>query len=288
MKKVVPSLWFEHNVKDVFEYYTHVFEDIKLIDTIKLHQGSEYETNVLYFTLRDTYFMAMGNGPFKMHPSISFMYEFNPDVDQTALEKIKKTYNLLKEGGKVIDELQETEFAKLYAFVTDKFGLSWHLALRSSDTYKEVTPVMSFAGSSYGKANEGINLYKKVFKDVTVLNSDFADNHKLRFSDFNLFNHRFVAMDVNADYKTSEALSFQITCKDQAEMDAYFDPLSYDKNAEACGWIKDRYGFSWQIVPEFLNHLTFNGSKDEQDKVFKVVFTMKKLILDEMMNALKK
>src|SRR5690606_33416547 len=172
------------------------------------HEGSEYETNVLYFNLRDTYFMAMGNGPFKMHPSVSFFYEFNPDIDQKAEDKIKKTYDMLKEGGKVIVELQTAEFAKLYAFVTDKYGLSWRLALRSSDTYKEVTPVLAYTGKFYGKALEGINLYKEIFKDLTIRNVDENDNHKLAFGDFKLFDQRFIAMDSKGEYQTSEAISF--------------------------------------------------------------------------------
>lgn len=288
LKKVISSLWFEQNVKEVFEFYTHVFEDIKLIEEIKLHQGSEYETDVLYFSLRETDFMAMGKGPFKMHPSISLFYEFNPSVDKDAETKIKRAFNLLKEGGKVMTDLHKTDFALLHAFVTDKFGLSWHLVLRTSDHYKEVAPVLSFTNQFYGKAFEGINLYKDIFKNVKINTLKQNNEHQVTFSDFKLFDQRFIAMDVNDDYKTSEALSFQITCKDQAEMDAYFDPLSYDENAEACGWLKDRYGFSWQIVPEFLNNISSNGTKDEQDRVFKVVFSMKKLILKDMINALNK
>lgn len=288
MNKLIPSLWFEADVNEVFRFYQKVFDDIHLIADITLHEGTVYETKVLYFTLRNTHFMAMGNGPFKMHPSMSFFYEFNPVVDSKAEEKMMKAYEALKDGGWVITEPKETGYAKLYAFVIDKYGLSWRLCVRAADdTYKTITPTLLYSGKSYGKAIQAINLYKEILKDVEIVSVYKNDKDMVDYGEFIIFGQRFIAIDFPTPNETSEALSLQVLCKDQDEMDQYFDGLTADPDAEACGWLKDPYGFSWQINLEFLHNLTLTGSKEDISKVFEVIFPMKKLNLQAIKDALK-
>jgi predicted 3-demethylubiquinone-9 3-methyltransferase (glyoxalase superfamily) len=97
------------------------------------------------------------------------------------------------------------------------------------------------------------------------------------FGDFMLADHWFVAMDsgVDHDFIFNEAISFSVSCKDQTEIDYYWKKLSSDPQFEQCGWLKDKFGVSWQIVPESMDELM------ERPQAFAKLMPMKKIIISE-------
>lgn len=128
--------------------------------------------------------------------------------------------------------------------------------------------------SRYGK--EGVEVHGRPAGSVMTV-------------EFELDGQKFTALNGGPVFKFNEAVSFQIYCKTQKEADHYWDKLSAggDKRAQQCGWLKDRYGLSWQIVPDFMERMLGNGDTAASDRVMKVLLRMKKLDFAALMKAYK-
>lgn len=137
-----------------------------------------------------------------------------------------------------------------------------------------------------GNASEAVDFYLSVFKDSKIISSsnypekglaDFQKSlaGKVLTIDFELNGHHFVAINAGDEFKFTEAVSFAVMCKDQAEIDYYWSKLSSDTNFEQCGWCKDKYGLSWQIVPENVEELM------KKPGSFEVMMQQKKIIISE-------
>lgn len=107
------------------------------------------------------------------------------------------------------------------------------------------------------------------------------------FSDFSIENHWFVAMDSAHEHKFNfnEAISFIVSCNSQEEIDYYWEKLSAVPEAEQCGWLKDKFGVSWQIVPTAMDKMMAKGTPEQLERVTKAFLTMKKFDLAELQKA---
>lgn len=138
-----------------------------------------------------------------------------------------------------------------------------------------------------GNAKEAVEFYVSTFSDSRIISTAYypisaeeglADFQlelagKVLTIDFELGTQRFTAINAGPEFKFNEAISFAVFCKDQAEIDYYWGKLSRVPESEACGWCKDEYGLSWQIVPENMEELMENSG------AFSKLMTMKKLII---------
>jgi predicted 3-demethylubiquinone-9 3-methyltransferase (glyoxalase superfamily) len=97
--------------------------------------------------------------------------------------------------------------------------------------------------------------------------------------DFTIMSQRFQALNGGPHFKLSEAISFVIECEDQAEVDYYWDQLSKDPDSEACGWCKDQFGVSWQIVPKGLEELMYPDDPIKAKEAMERLLDMKKIII---------
>lgn len=104
---------------------------------------------------------------------------------------------------------------------------------------------------------------------------------------FQLEGQEFVALNGGPQYKFSEAISFIINCETQEELDYYWEKLSEggDEKAQVCGWLKDKFGVSWQIVPAVLNELISDENSEKSARVMKALLTMKKINLEKLKQA---
>ncbi len=148
---------------------------------------------------------------------------------------------------------------------------------------QKITPNLWFDGN----AGEAADFYTSVFPDSRVVSTSYypksteeglADFQlelagKILTVDFDLNGQRFVAINAGPEFKFSEAISFAVTCKDQAEIDYYWERLSSVPESEQCGWCKDKYGLSWQIVPENMEELM------AKPDAFAKMMEMKKLVI---------
>jgi predicted 3-demethylubiquinone-9 3-methyltransferase (glyoxalase superfamily) len=146
-----------------------------------------------------------------------------------------------------------------------------------------------------GNAEEAVNFYSSIFKDSKIGNilrygKEGYEIHGMPEGavmtiDFEIFGQHFVALNGGTQFKFNESISFIIRCENQEEVDYYWEKLGAggDENAKVCGWLKDKYGVSWQIIPSLLYVLLKN--KEKSARVMNALLKMKKLNLQELQNA---
>jgi len=102
---------------------------------------------------------------------------------------------------------------------------------------------------------------------------------------FELDGHKFVALNGGPDFTFNEAVSFQVSCKTQEEVDAFWSKLTDGGEEGPCGWLKDRYGVSWQIIPTVLPELLSDPDQEKSQRVMRAMLEMKKLEIDALERA---
>jgi predicted 3-demethylubiquinone-9 3-methyltransferase (glyoxalase superfamily) len=146
------------------------------------------------------------------------------------------------------------------------------------------------------KAEEAVKFYKKVFGPelkigITTKYLTKTPSKKpigsVMTAEFELFGQRFVILNGGPFFKLSEAVSFLIECKDQKEIDKYWKALSFDPKSEVCGWLKDKYGVSWQIVPKSFDKMMAGKDKKAATRVMEAVMKMKKIVIEDLEKAYK-
>ncbi len=295
MQKITPFLWYDNQAEEAAKFYTSVFKNSKIGSTTKYNEASANASGMkpgsvmtVSFEIDGYSFTAINGGPvFKINPSISFFY-YSKDE-----KEIDELWKKLSDGGKVLMELNKYDWSKKYGWVEDKFGLSWQLMLIDNDIEQKIVPSLLFTGIKFGKTNDAINYYTSIFKNAKV-DSTFKygpevlpDNpDALMYADFTLEGKKFAAMDGagDHDFQFNEAISFVVNCDDQKELDYFWDKLICRyPTAEMCGWLKDKYGVSWQIVPSVLPKLLSDGNKSK--KVMEQILQMKKLDIAKLEKA---
>lgn len=282
MQKIVPHLWFDKEARDAAEFYVTLFEDSKILNLNKIQDTPSGEVEIVDFMLSGMNFSAISAGPyFTFNPSVSLM------VSCKNAEEVDRLYKKLSPGGMDLMPLGGYPFSKRYAWVQDKFGLSWQLFLTENiESGKRIRPNLLFSQEVCGRAEEALSFYASVFEEVSKGFTNyyqegeaFDKRARINYSELNLFEKQFILMDhgQGGDFTFSEAFSFMVMCKNQEEIDYYWEKLSYVPEAEQCGWIKDKFGLSWQIVPENLNKLLSRETEVETKKAYEKFLKMKKI-----------
>lgn len=275
MQKIVPCLWFDQNCEEAMNFYVSSFPDSKLLDVMYYPeqakgehlQGMDGKVLNGIFELGGQRFFALDGGPtFKFNQSISFLLHFNPAQDAQAANKLQALWNKLIEGGEALINIGEHPFSKKYGWLKDKFGVTWQLILMNPDDEARpfAMPDLLFNGPRANQANAAIEFYTSVYPDARVMqnvpypaDSGLAKKGSVMYGDFMLGDSAFAVMDAPAemDVPFNEAISFMVNCDDQAEIDYYWEKLSAVPAAEQCGWVKDKFGISWQIIPKNMGEL---------------------------------
>jgi predicted 3-demethylubiquinone-9 3-methyltransferase (glyoxalase superfamily) len=295
-QKITPNLWFDGNAQEAVDFYTSAFPDSRILSKSyypkSVDEGLadfqlEFAGKVLTieFELGGQPFVAINAGPeFKANPSISFMVNFDPANDDQAREHLDELWQKLSDGGQALMPLEAYPFSKRYGWVKDRYGLTWQLILTdpAGEPRPFIVPSLLFTRNNTNRAEEAINFYVSIFKDAKVGALNYysedigpAKAGALQFGDFMLANQWFAAMDsaVEQEFIFNEAISLSVDCKDQAEIDYFWEKLSNDPQFEQCGWCKDKFGVSWQIVPENIDELM------QKPDAFAHMMAMKKLII---------
>jgi predicted 3-demethylubiquinone-9 3-methyltransferase (glyoxalase superfamily) len=144
-------------------------------------------------------------------------------------------------------------------------------------------------------AKEAVDFYLSVFNDGRILSVDYytdssqevtghAEGDVLAVA-FELRGMHFIAINGGPQFSFNPSVSFMVECDNQAEIDAYWDRLSSDPAAEQCGWLRDKYGLSWQIVPSVLNDLLKRGTPEQRLRVTDAFMRMKKFVIKDLESA---
>jgi predicted 3-demethylubiquinone-9 3-methyltransferase (glyoxalase superfamily) len=300
---ITPHLWFDNDAKQAAEFFCSVFPKSKISNITVLHDTPSDtpsgDTDILTFTLSGQPFMAINAGPlFKFNPAISFMVNFDPLRDPDASKNLDKAWEKLSEGGKQLMPLQEYPFSKRFGWIEDKYGLSWQLILTNPEGEKRpfIIPALMFAGKKAGQAEDAINFYLSVFKNtkkgpiLRFPKSMEPDKEgTVQFADLMVEGTWFALMDSAYEhgFDFNEAISFIVNCEDQRSVDYYWEKLSAVPEAEQCGWLKDKFGVSWQITPTAMDEMLTKGTRDQMDRVTQAFLPMKKIIIADLEKAYK-
>jgi predicted 3-demethylubiquinone-9 3-methyltransferase (glyoxalase superfamily) len=301
MQKIIPHLWYDKEAVEAAKFYTSVFPDSKITSTSVLRNTPSGDCDIVGFELWNHKFMSISAGPyFKFTPAISFIVNFDPlffgSSDKAAREKIDEIWGKLIDGGKALMEIGEYPFSKRYGWVMDKYGLSWQLMLTDAagEQRPPIIPSLLFVGNKCGKAEEAINFYLSVFKNAQAgslhrypAGMEPDKEGTVMFADFTLEDSWFAAMDSahKHNFDFNEAVSLLVNCNDQAEIDYYWQKLSAVPEAEQCGWLKDKYGVSWQINPNVMDEMFAKGSQEQIDRVTQAFLPMKKMDIATLKKA---
>ncbi|MEJ9282373.1 VOC family protein [Ureibacillus thermosphaericus] len=296
LQKIVPHLWFDKEAKEAAEFYTSLFPNSKVIKVSTIHDTPSGDCDIVTFEVLGKRFMSISAGPyFQFNPSISFMVSFDTK-DPSAHETITKVWDKLSEEGTALMPFDKYPFSEKYGWIQDKYGLSWQLMLVNSEEYNRppIVPSLLFVNDNCGKAEEAMEHYVSIFENAKLgtisrypKGMEPDKEGTIMYADFMLEKQWFVAMDSahNHQFNFNEAVSFMVYCDNQEEIDHYWDKLSSVPEAEQCGWLKDQFGISWQIVPTIMDEFMEKGTPEQVERANQATLQMKKLIIEDIKRA---
>ncbi len=186
-------------------------------------------------------------------------------------------------------------WSKKYGWLSDKYGVSWQLNLPAEGhDYKDrIAPFLMFTGNNAGKAEEAMNFYASVFPDGKVRSIHRYEKGQpdvegsVAHAEFELFGETLMTLDSSLPHKFNfnEGISLMVRCDSQEEIDQYWKALSAVPESEQCGWLKDKYGVSWQIVPSIMDKMMTSGDKEAMNRVVQAFLPMKKFDIKKLEEA---
>ena len=293
---ITPNIWYAGDAEEAAAAYTAFFPDSHVVQTVRYPSEGlpDFQEDMAGKVL--TIDLVVGGLPltlinadatFRPNPSISFMVNFDPSRDPEAREHLDELWARLAEGGRVLMELGQYPHSPRYGWVEDRFGVSWQLILTDPDGDPRpfVLPTFLFGGPAQNRAAEASAYYRESLpgshEGATVLYPEAlgpAVAGSVMFSDLVLAGTWVAMMDAAAevDHTFGEGVSLAVTAADQAEIDRLWAALSAVPEAEQCGWCKDRFGVSWQVVPENMGELMAHPGAYER------LMQMKKIVVAEL------
>ncbi len=289
-QRITPHLWYDKEAREAAEFYTSVFKDSEIKDTTTLHNTPSGDTDIVTIDLLGQEFTLISAGPlFKFNSSVSFL------VACSTKEEVDALWKELSNGGKALMDLGTYPFSERYGWTQDKYGLSWQLMFFGDRKIRQrIIPTLMFVGNVAGKAEEAINFYVSVFHNATV--SDILRYGKgeepdlegtIKHASFTLEGQEFAGMDSAREHNFAfnEAISLIVHCETQEEIDYYWERLSADPKAEQCGWLKDKYGLSWQVVPNAMDEMMKDKDEKRMARVTEAFLKMKKFDIEALKEA---
>jgi len=271
-EKTYPCLWFDGQAKAAAQFYCSIFPDSNIIQESPM---------VVNWVLNGQRFMGLNGGPmFQLNASISVFANFD---NQASLDA---AWNQLIEGGSALMPIDKYPWSERYGWLKDKFGLTWQLMLSDNNL---LLPSMLFSHTQFGKAQYAMQLYSSIFPSSGIDITEFYGPEnpeqagKLMFGQMHLMDNPLILMDGPGDhyFQFNEGFSFVVECANQAEIDQYWNSLIADGGQESmCGWLKDRFGVSWQIIPTALSKLMSQSNSGQ--KVMEALLKMRKLIIADL------
>jgi predicted 3-demethylubiquinone-9 3-methyltransferase (glyoxalase superfamily) len=290
MQKITSHLWFDKEAREAAEFYTSIFKDSKIKDTTTLHNTPSGSVDIVNIELPGREFVLISAGPlFKFNPSVSFL------VACQTKDEVDTLWKRLSERGTALLELGEYPFSERYGWTQDRYGLSWQVMFAGGREIKQkITPTLMFVDDVCGKAEEAIHFYSSVFPGSKIGNilrySKGEEPNRegtVKYAVFTLDGQEFAAMDSARahNFRFNEAISFLVHCDSQEEIDYYWGKLSAVPAAEQCGWLKDKYGLSWQIVPTLMTEMLKDKDEKKLARVTEAFLKMKKFDIRALKQA---
>jgi predicted 3-demethylubiquinone-9 3-methyltransferase (glyoxalase superfamily) len=136
-----------------------------------------------------------------------------------------------------------------------------------------------------GQAEEATNFYLSIFKNAKALSISRRGDGGVMATTFELNGQEFIALNGGSQFKFSEAVSFLIPCETQEEVDHLWDKLSEGGTKQSCGWLKDKFGLSWQVVPTVLGQMLQDKNRGKANSVMNAMMKMEKIDIKTLEQA---
>ncbi|MGE4513963.1 MAG: VOC family protein [Chryseobacterium sp.] len=281
---IFPCLWYDEDAKESAEFYCKIFDGKVTADT----------PVVMNIELFGQKLMLLNGGPqFKKNASVSFMV-----ICETENE-VQNYWDQLSEGGLVLMPLDSYSWSKKYGWVQDKYGVTWQIFLGEKASDQKIIPTLMFIHQNNGKAIEAMELYTKTFPNSRIGNilryGDGSEGHpapeppeNIQHAHFEIDGYSLFCMDNSYDHQFdfNEAISMVVMTDNQEQTDTYWNTLTADGGRESmCGWLKDKFGFSWQIVPKRLIQLMSDSDQEKAQKVVQAMMKMQKISIEDLEKA---
>ena len=267
---ITPAIWCDGTADEAAQFYTDVFRDASIAE-----QAPGFAATVSIHGFRLS--LINGGNQYAPNPSISCILNFDPLLfggEEQARDYLDELYERLSTGG-VLMELGEYPFSPRYAWVRDRFGMTWQLMLTDPDGDPRpfVIPSFMFGGTNHANAEEATDAWIALFDNsrrgvlYRYKEGGPLDAGTVMFTDFTLRGTWMAATDSGTfhDFTFTPGVSIIVSCRDQEEIDRYWAGLSAVPEAERCGWCVDRWGVSWQVVPHNIAELMADAAT--RDKI---------------------
>jgi predicted 3-demethylubiquinone-9 3-methyltransferase (glyoxalase superfamily) len=277
MKKIYPCLWFHKDIEAAAELYSRAFRDFRILGksvypqaTSRIAGKQPGEIMTLDVEFGQQSFLLLNGGPhFDLNPALSFT------INCTNAEEAKSKWATLSQGGKILMAFDRYPWSANYGWCQDRFGVSWQII--EADRPSKIIPSFLFANKIMGRGKEAIDFYTAMFSSGKIDELHYhPDSQLIAHAQFVLAKQDFILTEspIAHDFDFSTATSLCISCASQEEIDKYWNHLCQGGREEACGWLKDKFGFSWQIVPSLVEKLMRNPATAE--KAMEALLKMKK------------
>lgn len=293
MQTIIPHLWFDREALEAAQIYTSLFPDSHMDWTHDLTDTPSGDAVLVQFQLANLTLAAISAGPyFKLNESTSLMVHFQ---NKDELDRIFET---LSEAGRVLMPLGEYPFNSYYVWFEDQFGLSWQFFYSPENSRAvQLEICLLFSQEQVGQARSFLEKAQAVFPNSQIGTvNHYQENEKqeakalINYGELLLNQQRLVVMDhgFGGENSFNEAFSLMVYTDSQEETQRLYQQLSHVPESEQCGWVKDEFGISWQIVPRPLMDAYQILSKEEMKAVHDPILTMKRLNYDEITELVKK
>jgi len=288
--KIAVNLWYDKEAREAAQFYVSAFKGSRIMRATTLDNTPSGAIDLLSIDIAGHEFTLMSAGPlFKINPSISFF------VECASADEVDALWEKLSDGGTALMELGAYPFSERYGWLQDRYGVSWQVIyVRDRQIDQPIVPSLLFVGAQYGNAEAAIKLYTSVFPHARIVAIDRYGKGEapdkegaVKYGRFSLAGRHFVAMESAYDHNFAfnEAVSFIVHCDTQDEIDYYWSKLSAVPEEEQCGWLKDRFGVSWQIVPVGIDEMMATGSPRSRQRATEALLAMKKIDMAALKKA---
>ncbi|MBN1982063.1 MAG: VOC family protein [Chitinivibrionales bacterium] len=292
-QKIIPNVWFDNQAEEAAKLYVSIFKNSKVNNISHYGEAGAQVSGkpngsvmTVEFELAGQKFLALNGGPvFSFTPAISFF------ISCETAEEVDHLFSELSQKGEILMPLNKYPFSERYAWFRDRYGLSWQVYLGNS--WQKITPCLMFIRAQYGKAVEAMRFYTSIFNNSrieNVVSYEKGEGEKegaVKHARFSLDGMQFIFMDSGLDHQftVTPAISFMVSCENQKEIDLFWKRLSAVPDAEQCGWLQDKYGVSWQIVPKVLGEMMQDKDYEKTERAMKAMIQMKKIDIDILKQA---
>lgn len=291
---IVPCIWLDDQAEQAAAFYARTLPGGRVGALSRYPESSDNPGGrprgsvlTVEFEVAGHRFTALNGGPlFVVNPSISFF------VQADTTEDADRLFSALADGGEALMPLGTYPWSERYGWAKDRFGVSWQVMAGRRRGGATIVPCLMFSGAQHGRAEEAMRTYAGIFPGGRV---DGVERYAagegppgtVKHGRFALAGQEMVAMDSHVEHGVTfnEGLSLQVMCRDQGEVDRYWGALAEGGEHGPCGWLKDRFGLSWQVVPVGIAEWMSGRDPAARDRAFGAMLRMTKLDIAELERA---